>query len=53
MDVNSAINGYFEALLEYVARIVAPESVLAQARGEVRMTPAQREEATAIVQSRL
>jgi len=53
MDVNSAINGYFEALLEYVARIVAPESILAQARGEVRMTPAQQKEATAIVQSRL
>ena len=37
-NINSTINEYSEAILEYVARVIAPESILAQARGEVRMT---------------
>ena len=38
MNINNALNSFSERILEYAAKLMAPESVLAQARGEVNMS---------------
>ena len=51
MDITLA--SFSESVLEYVAKIIAPESILAQARGEVKMTQAEIDQTTKIVEQDL